>query len=185
MDFTPVECLTTKKNGRHRKIAVGWETCQPGASLEERRGETYDGRMTLDAVLKAVRRVFQKTSATEQQSNKSASPATLTQDAEDDESLDPFDPFPEMVVVEFRDVLDLHSIPPKQVPAVVEGYLEEAHERGTPFVRIIHGKGIGVQRDIVRGILARTPFVMEYKDAPVEAGGWGATIVTLNARQKS
>lgn len=77
------------------------------------------------------------------------------------------------------DVIDLHSIPPRQVRAVVEDYLEEAHSRGFVWVRIIHGKGIGVQREIVRSILARTPYVIDFKDAPPEAGGWGATIVTL------
>ena len=97
----------------------------------------------------------------------------------EDESFDPDNPFPDIVVVEFKDVLDLHSIPPRQVRAVVEGYIEEAHSRGVRWVRIIHGKGIGVQRDMVRSILARTPFVADYRDAPAEAGGWGATVVTL------
>jgi len=48
-------------------------------------------------------------------------------------------------------------------------------------VRIIHGRGIGVQREMVRAILARTRFVAEFKDAPAEAGGWGATIATLRS----
>jgi Smr domain len=77
------------------------------------------------------------------------------------------------------DVIDLHSIPPQMVRAVVEDYLEEAHRRGYKWVRIIHGKGIGVQREMVRSILDRTPFVIDFNDAPPEAGGWGATIVTL------
>ncbi|HVG20735.1 MAG TPA: Smr/MutS family protein [Blastocatellia bacterium] len=77
------------------------------------------------------------------------------------------------------DVIDLHSIPPRQVRAVVEDYLEEAHRHGFRWVRIIHGKGIGVQREMVRSILARTPYVINFEDAPPEAGGWGATIVTL------
>ncbi|HKP12644.1 MAG TPA: Smr/MutS family protein, partial [Blastocatellia bacterium] len=68
--------------------------------------------------------------------------------------------------------------------AVVEGYLGEARERGCPGVRIIHGKGIGVQREIVRGILARTPFVIHFADAPAEAGGWGATVVTLKTNDE-
>ena len=102
---------------------------------------------------------------------------------EDDEAVDPFDPFPEPVVIEFRDVLDLHFIPPQQARAVVEDYLEEAHRRGVRYLRIIHGKGIGVQREMVRSILARSPFVAEFRDAPPEAGGWGATIVTLAARE--
>ncbi len=101
-----------------------------------------------------------------------------------DEDLDPLNPFPDPVVIPFRDVLDLHSIPPKQVRAVVEDYLAEAHARGCPGVRIIHGKGIGVQREIVRGILARTSFVIHFADAPGEAGGWGATVVTLSVEKR-
>ncbi len=100
-------------------------------------------------------------------------------DSDDDEDLDPLNPFPDPVVIPFRDVLDLHSIPPRQVRAVVEDYLAEAHARHCAGVRIIHGKGIGVQREIVRAILARTPFVIYFADAPGEAGGWGATVVTL------
>jgi DNA-nicking Smr family endonuclease len=96
-----------------------------------------------------------------------------------DEAIDPFDPFPEPVKVEIRDVIDLHSIPPRQVRAVVEEYLQEAHDRGFSWVRIIHGKGVGVQREVVRSVLSRTPFVIDFQDAPPEAGGWGATIVTL------
>jgi dsDNA-specific endonuclease/ATPase MutS2 len=97
----------------------------------------------------------------------------------DDESLNPDSPFPEPIVIEFRDVLDLHTIPPRRVRAVVEEYLEEAQHRRVRWVRIIHGKGIGIQRETVRSILSRTPFVADFRDAPSEAGGWGATIVTL------
>jgi len=100
-------------------------------------------------------------------------------DADDDQSSDSQDPFPEPVIIPFRDVLDLHSIPPRQVRAVVEDYVDEAHSRGVRFVRIIHGKGIGVQREMIRSILSRSAFVIDYSDAPPEAGGWGATIVTL------
>jgi len=89
------------------------------------------------------------------------------------------DPFPEPVVIEFRDVLDLHPIPPRQVRLVVEDYLEEARSRRVRWVRIIHGKGIGVQREIVRSILSRSSFVIDFHDAPPEAGGWGATLATL------
>jgi dsDNA-specific endonuclease/ATPase MutS2 len=77
-------------------------------------------------------------------------------------------------------VIDLHSIPPRQIRAVVEDYLEDARLRRARRVRIIHGKGIGVQREMVRSILARTPHVVDFRDAPAEAGGWGATVVTLN-----
>lgn len=102
----------------------------------------------------------------------------------EDDSSDPENPFPEPVVIEFRDVIDLHSIPPRQIKQVVEDYIEEAHERGVEWVRIIHGKGVGVQRETVRSILARSPFVADFRDAPPEAGGWGATIVTMVVRHK-
>ena len=89
------------------------------------------------------------------------------------------DPFDEPVTLEIRDVIDLHAIPPSQVKAVVEEYLREAHARGFRCVRIIHGRGIGTQRAMVRAIHSRTPFVLSYSDAPPEAGGWGATIADL------
>src|SRR6185369_15130281 len=108
-----------------------------------------------------------------------ASNQTDQPDLDDYENIDPNNPFPEKVIIEFRDVLDLHSIPPSQVRAVVEDYVDEAHSRGVRFVRIIHGKGIGVQREMIRSILSRSAFVIDYSDAPPEAGGWGATIVTL------
>lgn len=63
----------------------------------------------------------------------------------------------------------------------MEEYLREAHRKGFPVVRIIHGKGIGVQREIVRSILARTSFVEEWSDAPPDAGGLGATIVRFSS----
>jgi len=81
--------------------------------------------------------------------------------------------------IPITDVFDLHSIPPKDVKAVVEEYLIEAHRLGLKALRIIHGRGIGVQREMVRTVLARTDFVVDFQDAPAEAGGWGATIVTL------
>jgi dsDNA-specific endonuclease/ATPase MutS2 len=89
------------------------------------------------------------------------------------------DPFDAPVKMEIRDVIDLHAIPPKQVKAVVEEYLFEARARRFPFVRIIHGKGIGEQRAMIRKILDRTSFIIRYYDAPPEAGGLGATIAEL------
>jgi dsDNA-specific endonuclease/ATPase MutS2 len=93
--------------------------------------------------------------------------------------VNPEDPFPEPVEIEITDIFDLHTIPPRDVKAVVEEYLLLARDKGFPVVRIIHGKGIGVQRELVRSILARTPFVAAWTDAPPDAGGLGATIVTL------
>jgi dsDNA-specific endonuclease/ATPase MutS2 len=84
------------------------------------------------------------------------------------------------VRIPVTDVFDLHSVPPRDVSGVVEEYLAEAQRLGFKALRIIHGKGIGVQREMVRAILARTAFVADYRDAPIEAGGRGATIVTLH-----
>ncbi len=94
--------------------------------------------------------------------------------------IDPFNPFPEPVTIQITDVIDLHAIQPKDVKRVVEEYLEQVHQAGFRSVRIIHGKGIGVQREIVRTVLARTSFVDTWTDAPPEAGGLGATIVRLS-----
>ena len=93
--------------------------------------------------------------------------------------MDPENPFPEPVEIEITDVFDLHTIPPRDVKRVVEEYLELAREKGFRVVRIIHGKGIGVQREMVRAILARTDFVLDWTDAPPDAGGPGATIARL------
>jgi len=90
----------------------------------------------------------------------------------------------EPVRIPITDVFDLHSVPPRDVQGTVEAYLEEARRMGLRGIRIIHGRGIGVQREIVRTVLARTSFVVSYSDAPPEAGGWGATIATLDPRRK-
>lgn len=100
---------------------------------------------------------------------------------EDERDVDPFDPFPEPVRLEITDVFDLHTISPREVRAVVEEYIREARRKGFRTVRIIHGKGVGVQRETVRTILARTSFVEHFADAPPEAGGWGATVARLRA----
>lgn len=81
--------------------------------------------------------------------------------------------------IPITDIFDLHTVPPRDVKSVVEEYLIEARRVGFRALRIIHGRGIGVQREIVRSVLARTDFVADYRDAPGEAGGWGATVVTL------
>ncbi len=85
----------------------------------------------------------------------------------------------EPIRIPVTDVFDLHTVRPKEVEAVVEAYLEEANRLGLKALRIIHGRGMGVQRRIVRSVLARTPYVAAYGDAPEQAGGWGATVVTL------
>jgi dsDNA-specific endonuclease/ATPase MutS2 len=87
--------------------------------------------------------------------------------------------FDEPILLPITDVFDLHTVSPRDVKDAVEAYLEEANTRGFRALRIIHGRGIGVQREIVRKILERTEFVANFADAPAEAGGWGATVVTL------
>ena len=87
----------------------------------------------------------------------------------------------EPVRIPITDVFDLHSVPDGDVKAVVEEYLLEARTWGIRHVRIIHGRGIGARREMVRAILARTDFVESFRDAPAEAGGWGATLVELSA----
>lgn len=91
--------------------------------------------------------------------------------------------FPEPVRLEIGDVFDLHSIAPRDVERVVEEYLLEARRAGFRSVRIIHGKGRGVQRRLVQSILARTPFVRDWTDAPPQSGGWGATVAHLNIKE--
>lgn len=100
----------------------------------------------------------------------------------DDAHIDPFNPFPAPVQLEITDIFDLHTIAPRDVQRAVEAYLSEAHARGFQSVRLIHGKGRGVQRAAVRAILARTDFVRSWTDAPPHAGGLGATIAHLRPR---
>jgi len=104
---------------------------------------------------------------------------TTEETMDDSDPTDPFDPFPEPVTIPITDIFDLHTIQPRDVKLVVEEYLNEARRLGFSSVRIIHGKGIGVQREMVRAILGRTPWVLDFTDAPPEAGGLGATIVRL------
>ena len=88
-------------------------------------------------------------------------------------------PFPDVVEIEISDSIDLHSFSPKDVRAVVEAYLNEARMKGFRFVRIIHGKGIGVQREIVRSLLKEKDFVKSFKSGDEFSGGSGATVVTF------
>ena len=88
-------------------------------------------------------------------------------------------PGDEPVRVPIETVLDLHSFLPAEVESVVREYLEEAYRAGFEEVRIIHGRGIGVQREIVRSVLSRTPYIVSFRDAGPLGGGWGATVALL------
>jgi len=90
---------------------------------------------------------------------------------------EPFDPA--AVELPITDVLDLHSFRPAEVADVVRDYLDAAYDKGLRKLRIIHGRGVGVQRRTVRVLLDRDPRVVAYGDAPAEAGGWGATWVEM------
>ena len=93
---------------------------------------------------------------------------------EDDDQDDDF-----AVEIPIADSIDLHAFRPRDVRDVVLDYLVEARARGYAQVRLIHGRGIGVQREIVRALLAEIPWVVAYTDADPSGGGWGATVVSL------
>ncbi len=85
---------------------------------------------------------------------------------------------PEPVEMPIDGTLDLHTISPRDTRDLVPAYLDECRARGILSVRIIHGKGIGVQREIVHSILARHPAVISFGH-PSDQGSWGATVVEL------
>ena len=89
----------------------------------------------------------------------------------------------EPVVVPIEDRLDLHPFSPQDVRAVVEEYLYQCRDKGLSTVRIIHGRGTGTQRAIVRALVCKNPHVLRFSDSPPEAGGWGATIVQLKPKE--
>jgi DNA-nicking Smr family endonuclease len=88
-------------------------------------------------------------------------------------------PFDAPVVLPVEDSIDLHPFQPKDIPSVVEEYLEQCKQAGFHEVRLIHGKGKGVQRNVVQALLQKHPAIESFHDAPLEAGSWGATIVIL------
>jgi DNA-nicking Smr family endonuclease len=92
------------------------------------------------------------------------------------------DPEPEPVLIPITGELDLHAFAARDVPALVEDYLRECDARGLREVRLVHGKGKGVQRAVVRRVLQRLGFVDGYRDAPPGRGAWGATLVRLRGR---
>ena len=86
-----------------------------------------------------------------------------------------------MHAVPIEDTIDLHTFRPKEVRAVVEEYLYQAIQRGFGEVRIIHGKGIGVQREIVHAILKKHPDVAEFRDL----GDRGSTVARLRSSSQT
>ncbi|MDY6789793.1 MAG: Smr/MutS family protein [Thermodesulfobacteriota bacterium] len=83
------------------------------------------------------------------------------------------------VKIDIEDVLDLHTFKPSDVPDLLEDYIIECIKAGIFSLRIIHGKGKGIQKKRVQQLLKNNPKVKSFLDAPPEAGGWGATLVEL------
>ena len=92
---------------------------------------------------------------------------------------------PDPVVVPIEDSIDLHHFQPREIPDVVDAYIDAALDAGFREVRLIHGRGKGVQRGRVQNLLAHDPRVERYQEAPPGRGGWGATIVWLRASDSS
>ena len=91
----------------------------------------------------------------------------------------PADDLENPVVVPIEGTLDLHTFQPREVKELLDDYLEAACEKGFREVVIIHGKGQGVLRQRVHAILQKHPRVLSLRQADVNAGGWGATVVML------
>ena len=98
------------------------------------------------------------------------------------EDEDPQEP-PDEVVLPVEDWIDLHAFAPRDVRDVVLSYLDAARDAGFAEVRIVHGRGIGAQREAVRRLLAAHPDVDAFADAPAERGGWGATVARLRREE--
>ena len=96
----------------------------------------------------------------------------------DDEENEPFDP-DAIVALPIDGVLDLHTFSPRDVGDLVPTWIDECKAHGLTELRIVHGKGTGSLRRTVHAILARRGDVLDYRLAPPERGGWGATLVTL------
>lgn len=88
-------------------------------------------------------------------------------------------PLLEPVEIPITDTLDLHTFRPGEVGDLLRDYFSECVAAGIPSVRLIHGKGHGILKKRVHAVLKKNPYVASYKDAPPEAGGWGATLVVL------
>ena len=86
---------------------------------------------------------------------------------------------PDPVILPIEDALDLHAFAPRDVRSVVDEYLRQAVAHGFGEVRLIHGKGKGVQRAAVQKLLSEHGLVLRFFDAPSDRGGWGATVAVL------
>ncbi len=133
--------------------------------------------MPLQKLQERLRELFRPPRDTASQ-NKGRPELQQLQQLQTDEP-DSDDPFFDPIVLPLEDVIDLHPFAPKEIRSVVEEYLLECCAAGMTSVRLIHGKGKGVQRQSIRALLERLPYVESFQDAPLGAGSWGATLVTL------
>ena len=83
------------------------------------------------------------------------------------------------IEIPITDTFDLHPFRPDEVKDVAREYLLEARKRGFAQVRLIHGRGIGVQRERIRALLQELDFVVDFHDADSSGGGWGSTVVLI------
>ena len=102
----------------------------------------------------------------------------MERDDDPEERIDPIE-------IPITDTLDLHPFRPAEVRDVAREYLVEAHARGFAQVRLIHGRGIGVQREGIRKLLASLEFVIDFHDADASGGGWGSTVVLLAPKSQT
>jgi hypothetical protein len=108
---------------------------------------------------------------------KSKAARTVDDQSNEANFVEPQDP----VEIPIDGVLDLHTFSPKELPHLLNDYLEACLQRHIYDVRVIHGKGKGILRDRVRAILSRHALAESFSEAPLDAGGWGATLVRLKA----
>ena len=86
------------------------------------------------------------------------------------------------VKIPIEDILDLHTFKPDEVPNLLVDYFSACIDAGIYSIRIVHGKGRGILKKRVQGLLKKNPLVESYRNAPLQAGGWGATLVELKPR---
>lgn len=86
------------------------------------------------------------------------------------------------VKIPIEDILDLHTFKPQDIPNLLNDYFAECIDSEIYSVRIVHGKGRGILKERVRSLLKKNPLVTSFSNAPLEAGGWGATLVELRRK---
>jgi DNA-nicking Smr family endonuclease len=85
----------------------------------------------------------------------------------------------EPVEIPITGEIDLHAFAPQDIPSVVQEYVRACRDRGLLTLRLVHGRGKGVQRAVVRRVLSSLAEVIAFEDAPPGSGGWGATVARL------